>query len=94
MAGFNVAGMIDGCMYEVRVTGNKTAPVVGSKRVKALVEQAQGRRVLVTPQGPAYEVDGADPASVLALLSNATIVRWVGDGAPDLGAPKALTGAP
>lgn len=92
MSGFNVAGMIDGCLYEVAVTGDAKQPVVGSKRVRELVKQAQGRRVLVTPYGPAYTVDAADPASVLALLADSTTVRWVGDDAPDLGAPKALNG--
>lgn len=81
---FRVAGTLDGTLYEVEVTGKKSRPTVGSKRVAALVRQHDGRTVLVTPVGPAYVVDGGDSASVLALLGAHTTVRRVSDDAPQL----------
>lgn len=84
MAGFRVAGVLDGALYEVEVTGRASRPVVGSKRVRGLFEQYEGERVLATPVGPAYVVTGSDPASVLALLSAHTKITRVGDGAPTL----------
>lgn len=82
--GFTVAGSLDDALYEVEVTGDAGDPVVGSRRVRVLVEQYAGETVLVTPKGPAYTVDPADEASVLALLSAHTRVTRVGDGAPVL----------
>lgn len=84
MSSFKVAGVLDGALYEVEVTGRADTPAVGSKRVSGLIRQYEGETVLVTPVGPAYVVDGADPASVLALLSAKTRVRWVSDDAPTL----------
>ena len=81
---FTVAGTLDNTLYEVEVTGDPRRPVVGSKRVAALVEQYAGETVLATPVGPAYTVDGADEASVLALLVAHSNVREVGDDAPTL----------
>jgi hypothetical protein len=81
VSGFTVAGVLDNTLYEVKVTGNKADPVVGSKRVKGLFRQYEGQKVSVTPVGPAYTVDGGDPASVLALLSVHTkVTRAGGDG--------------
>jgi hypothetical protein len=88
MSGFRVAGTLDDALYEVEVTGRKSRPVVGSKRVAGLVRQHEGDTVLVTPVGPAYVVDGADPASVLALLSSHTQVSRVSDDAPQLVDPR------
>lgn len=84
---FKVAGVLDGTLYEVQVTGDSARPVVGSRRVARLVEQYEGERVLVTPAGPAYVVAGDDPASVLALLSARTRIRWTDDHAPPLVEP-------
>lgn len=84
MSSFRVSGTLDGVLYEVEVTGEKSQPVVGSKRIATLVRQHEGETVLVTPQGPAYDVDGSDGASVLALLSAHTKVRRVSDDAPQL----------
>ncbi len=81
---FTVTGVVDDTLYEVEVTGKAANPVVGSKRIAALVEQSAGTVVLATPMGPRYTVDPADGASVLALLSTKTKVRTVGDGAPKL----------
>lgn len=85
--GFTVAGVLDATLYEVQVTGDASRPVVGSKRVARLVEQWEGETVLVTPAGPAYDVDPGDPASVLALLSAKTDIRWADDHAPVLVEP-------
>lgn len=79
---FTVAGVLDDTMYEVEVTGSKSAPIVGSKRVAALVGQFDGQSVKASPAGPTYTVDGGDPKSVLALLSTQTKVSRIGDGAP------------
>lgn len=84
MAGFTVAGILDDTLYEVEVTGEESRPVVGSKRVDALVRQHTGSVVLATPAGPRYTVDPADAKSILALLSTETKVRRVSDGAPSL----------
>lgn len=86
--GFKVAGVLDGTLYEVEVTGDATSPVVGSARVRALVAQFTGETVLVTPVGPAYDVDPGDAASVLALLCEQTKVKWVSDDAPRLVDPR------
>ena len=80
MSGFTVAGVLDNTLYEVKVTGNKADPVVGSKRVRILLRQYTGEKVMVTPVGPTYTVDPADPESILALLSARTrITRTGGD---------------
>lgn len=84
MVSFTVTGVLDDTLYEVEVTGRTDQPVVGSKRVAALVTQETGNTVLATPGGPAYKVDPSDPASVLCLLSTKTKVRRVGEGAPKL----------
>lgn len=65
--------------------------MVGSKRVRALVEQHAGTTVTVTPVGPAYTVDPTDVASVVALLSAKTQVRSVVNG-PDLGVRTPVDG--
>jgi len=41
----------------------------------------------VTPVGPAYTVDPAQPGSILTLLASHTELVWVSDGAPDLFGP-------
>lgn len=92
MSGFRVAGKIDGALYEVEVTGTTSRPTIGSKRVEGLVRQNLGETVLVTPQGPAYVVDGGDGASVLALLSTHTDVTRVSDDAPQLVDPRPAGG--
>lgn len=79
MAGFTVAGSLDDTLYEVHVTGDPARPVIGSKRVAALVEQFTGETVLVTPSGPAYTVSPGDEKSILALLSAHTKVTRTGD---------------
>jgi hypothetical protein len=84
MSGFTVSGVLDNTLYDVEVTGDASNPVVGSKRVSALVTQQTGTTVLATPGGPRYTVDPGDPASVLCLLSAQTKVQSVGDGAPKL----------
>lgn len=86
-----VTGVIDGVLYEVVVTGRKARPVVGSKRVTALVTQWTGRTVEVTPTGPVYTVDPTDIRSVVALLNTATQVRRL-EAAPDLGVRSPLDG--
>lgn len=89
MMGFTVAGVLDGALYEVEVTGDAAAPTVGSRRVAGLVAEYDGETVLVTPAGPAYKVAPGDPESVLALLSAETKVTRVGAGAPELVDPLA-----
>lgn len=86
--GFRVAGVLDGALYEVEVTGDAAKPVVGSKRVRALVTQFTGETVLATPVGPSYIVRADDASSVLALLVSQTKIRWVGEGAPKLVEPR------
>lgn len=90
MSTFRVAGKLDDTLYEVVVTGDASSPVVGSRRVAALVEQYTGRTVLATPTGPAYKVDPKDRASVLALLHAHTEVRRVGSEAPKLVEPPTV----
>lgn len=82
--GFTVEGALDGALYDVEVTGDAGNPIVGNRRVRALVEQSVGQRVEVTPHGPVHVVAASDPASVLALLSARTQIRKVGPGAPQL----------
>jgi hypothetical protein len=87
---FAVVGVLDGLPYEVEVTGNPAAPVVGNARVARLLVQFQGETCLATPVGPAYLVDPADPLSVLALLCEASQVLWVSENAPSLIDPRQL----
>ena len=86
-----VVGVIDGVLYEVVVTGKRTAPVVGSKRVAAMVANRVGQTVLATPTGPALVVDPTNVASIVALLSTRTQVRRV-EAAPDTGVRTPLGG--
>ncbi|MEW1657825.1 hypothetical protein [Streptomyces sp. NPDC093707] len=60
--------MDDGCPYQVQVTGRADRPVVGSARVRALVEQYVGTPVLLGPLGPRRDLDPGDTLAVLALL--------------------------
>ncbi|MGG2460136.1 hypothetical protein ACO0M4_10000 [Streptomyces sp. RGM 3693] len=60
--------MDDGCPYQVQITGRSDRPVVGSARVRALVEQYTGTPVLLHPLGPLRDLDPGDPQTVLALL--------------------------
>lgn len=83
---FSVIGVLDGVVYEVRVTGQASQPVQGSKLVRALVKQWAGRTVAVTPVGPLYKVDPGDTESVLALLATQTKVLQIGEGAPPIAA--------
>ncbi|MFF9192654.1 hypothetical protein [Streptomyces rochei] len=62
----------DGCPYDVEITGQPDRPVIGSARIRALVEQHTGRPVLLGPLGPRRNVDPGDPATVLALLRQRT----------------------
>ncbi|MFD4933405.1 hypothetical protein [Streptomyces virginiae] len=64
----------DGAAYEVEITGREDRPVVGSRRVRALVEQHTGRPVLLGPVGPRRPLAAADTAAVLALLRQHTAV--------------------
>ncbi|MER5482660.1 hypothetical protein ABT024_05500 [Streptomyces sp. NPDC002812] len=64
----------DGAAYEVELTGREDRPVVGSRRVRALVEQHTGLPVLLTPLGPQRTLAAADTAAVLALLRQLTAV--------------------
>lgn len=84
MSGFTVAGSLDDTLYEVEVTGDPARPVVGSKRVAALVEQYDGETVLASPVGPAYVVTPGDAESVLCLLVAETRVHRVSEDAPAL----------
>lgn len=84
MSSFTVSGNLDDTLYEVAVTGDTDRPVVGSKRVAALVDQNIGETVLATPNGPAYTVSGSDQRSILALLSSKTKVTSVSGDAPSL----------
>lgn len=86
-----VEGVLDDVPYDVTVTGLKTRPVVGSKRVSVLVQQNIGRSIPVTPTGPVHVVDPQDVASIVALLSTATQVRRL-EAAPDLGVRAPVAG--
>lgn len=87
-AGFRVKGKLDSTPYEVEVTGDPKAPIVGSKKVRALLEQWKGRTVKFSPTGPFFTVQPDDPKSLLALLLTCTTVREVGEGAPQLAGVK------
>ncbi|MFF4276137.1 hypothetical protein [Streptomyces sp. NPDC001536] len=62
----------DGCPYQVEITGRADRPVIGSARIRALVEQYTGKPVLLSPVGPRRELDPGDPQAVLALLRQRT----------------------
>lgn len=62
----------DGCPYQVEITGRADRPVIGSARIRALVEQHTGKPVLLGPLGPRRDLDPGDPAAVLALLRQRT----------------------
>ncbi|MEQ7008485.1 hypothetical protein ABN028_20125 [Actinopolymorpha sp. B17G11] len=89
---FTVIGVLDGVVYEVRVTGQASDPVQGSKLVRSLVKQWTGRTVSLTPAGPVHTVNPGDARSVLALLATQTKVQQVGEGAPSLAPPRPVRG--
>lgn len=89
---FTVSGVLDGVVYEVRVTGKASDPVQGSKRVRALVRQWSGRHVRISPVGPVYTVNPGDEKSILALLATQTRILEVGEGAPKLVGRRVLKG--
>ncbi|MFK0295637.1 hypothetical protein ACIQU6_34930 [Streptomyces sp. NPDC090442] len=60
--------MDDGCPYQVQITGRAARPVIGSARIRALVEQYAGTPVLLGPLGPLRDLDPGDPHAVLWLL--------------------------
>ncbi|KIF04137.1 hypothetical protein OHS33_38775 (plasmid) [Streptomyces sp. NBC_00536] len=64
----------DGAAYEVQITGREDRPVIGSRRVRALVEQHTGRPVLLGPLGPRRMLSASDTSAVLALLRQNTAV--------------------
>ncbi|RZU28318.1 hypothetical protein EV284_6484 [Streptomyces sp. BK022] len=80
---FTVTGAFDdGATYTVQVTGDAARPVAGSRRAAALVELHQGEQIALSPTGPRRPVDGADTATVLAVLREYTDVIEEGPGAP------------
>lgn len=64
----------DGAAYDVEVTGRGDQPVIGSRRVRALVEQYTGTPVLLGPLGPRRTLEPTDTDAVLALLRDQTNV--------------------
>jgi len=64
----------DGAAYQVDVTGQEERPIVGSRRVRALVEQYTGQPVMLGPLGPQRALGVTDTAAVLALLRQHTTV--------------------
>ncbi|MFJ4342712.1 hypothetical protein [Streptomyces sp. NPDC088915] len=64
----------DGAAYQVEITGRTDRPVIGSRRVTALVEQHAGTPILLTPLGPRRDLDPGDAEAVLALLRQETYV--------------------
>ncbi len=58
----------DGTAYQVQVTGQAAQPIIGSRRVRAMVEQYSGQPVLLSPLGPRRDLDPTDADAVLALL--------------------------
>ncbi|WP_433860161.1 hypothetical protein [Streptomyces kronopolitis] len=64
----------DGAGYQVEVTGREEQPIVGSRRVRALVEQCVGQPILLGPLGPQRDLEATDTAAVLALLRQHTTV--------------------
>ncbi|MFG2986244.1 hypothetical protein ACGFYQ_34170 [Streptomyces sp. NPDC048258] len=80
---FTVTGTFDdGAAYAVQITGRAVRPVIGSRRIAALVELHQGRRMPLSATGPLRMVDPEDEASVLAVLREFTSVVDEGAGAP------------
>jgi hypothetical protein len=77
MGMIRVRGVLDDGLYEVALTGDPANPVVGSRRVAALVDQWTGEQVITGPTGPVVTVDPGDARSLLALLSVETTVRGV-----------------
>ncbi|MFJ2225546.1 hypothetical protein ACIOFY_36590 [Streptomyces anulatus] len=72
---YTVTGRFDdGAAYTALVTGRKDRPVTGSHRAAALIELHQGKSVSLSPTGPVRTVDGADEATVRAVLRQATEV--------------------
>ncbi|MET8696950.1 hypothetical protein ABZV65_30920 [Streptomyces bauhiniae] len=85
---FTVTGAFDdGATYTVQVTGEAGRPVAGSRRAAALVELHQGEPIALSPTGPRRPVDGADAATVLAVLREYTDVIEEGAGAPRRASP-------
>jgi hypothetical protein len=73
--GMRIIGTLDdGAAYNVEVTGRGDRPVVGSRRVRALVEQHTGQPVLLGPLGPQRMLEPTDTDAVLALLRDRTRV--------------------
>ncbi|MFD7763575.1 hypothetical protein [Streptomyces microflavus] len=64
----------DGAAYQVEITERAEQPVVGSRRVRELVEQYTGRPVLLGPLGPLQDLVATEPTGVLALLRQHTTV--------------------
>jgi hypothetical protein len=62
----------DGCPYDIEITGQAERPVIGSARIRALVEQHIGKPVLLGPLGPRRNLDPGDTQAVLALLRQRT----------------------
>ncbi|WP_167162969.1 hypothetical protein [Streptomyces sp. MBT27] len=62
----------DGSPYQVQITGQADRPVIGSARIRALVEQYKGTPVLLGRLGPRRDLDPADSQAVLALLRQRT----------------------
>lgn len=70
----------DGAAYEVEVTGRANRPVIGSRRIAALVEQHVGKPILLSPLGPRRDLDPTDTDAVLALLRQETYAVEVQPG--------------
>ena len=84
---FTVEGYREGIPYRVTIedTPDRTGQVLaGSFALRAEIESHRGSRVLVSPTGPSYSVDPADPESVLAYLTSKTRVLNVSGEAPDI----------
>ncbi|MFI9588081.1 hypothetical protein ACIHCQ_41300 [Streptomyces sp. NPDC052236] len=72
---FTVTGTFDdGAAYTVQVTGRADRPVIGSRRVAALMVLHQGRPITLSPTGPLRKVSPTDEATVLAVLREYTNV--------------------
>jgi hypothetical protein len=68
-----------GQVYQVEITGDRAQPVVGSRLVAVMVDQAEGDLVRPSPTEAPIPVDPEDPRSVLALLEERTTVTdWQG----------------
>jgi hypothetical protein len=73
-----VTGVLeDGCPYQVQITGQADRPVIGSARIRALVERHSGQPVLLGPLGPRRDLDPGDTQTVLGLLRQKTTVHEV-----------------